>query len=252
MKENFRQSLLHVLKHEGGYVNHPRDPGGATNKGVIQRTYNGYLRRKGRTLQSVRFITDGEVADIYKTQYWDAVSGDELPSGVDYCIFDGAVNSGPSRSIKWLQRAIGAGADGVIGNETLGKILTVAPKTIINRVCDDRLGFMQRIKDKKGRRAWLTFGRGWSRRVKGVRTTSLEWADEVPAPEPQPVDVSDAVPKPPVNPTNTTAGVAVAVGVGAAAEQVAPGWGFWAGLGVGVALMAVLAVVIFVLNRRGS
>ena len=199
MQENFESALVHVLKHEGGYVNHPRDPGGATNKGVIQRTYNGYLRRKGRSLQSVRLITDEEVADIYKSQYWDAIHGDELPHGVDYCTFDAAVNSGPGRAAKWLQRAIVAKVDGAIGNETLGKVRTVAPDVIVNRMCDDRMSFLRRL------RHWSTFGKGWTRRVRGVRSVSLEWTKRNTAPLEPVHPVTDPLPKPSIG------GVAAAI-----------------------------------------
>lgn len=171
MKENFDAALAHVLKHEGGFVDHPKDKGGATNKGITQRVYNGYQRRKGRKpLQSVRFISDDEVRAIYHGQYWDAVKADELPHGIDYCTFDAAVNSGPSRGVKWLQRAVLANPDGTVGNETLGKVKTVPAYTIILRMCEDRMSFLQRLGN------WSTFGKGWTRRVNGVRKTSLEWA----------------------------------------------------------------------------
>lgn len=190
MQENFNAALELVLKHEGGFAHHKADPGGATNKGITQRTYNGYQRRKGRKpLQSVRFISDDEVRAIYHGQYWDAVKADELPHGVDYCTFDAAVNSGPSRGAKWLQRAVLANPDGMVGNETLGKVKTVPAYTIILRMCEDRMSFLQRLGN------WSTFGKGWTRRVNGVRKTSLEWAKREAGTDIVETDETDTLPK---------------------------------------------------------
>ena len=123
------QSWVNV--YEGGYVNHPRDPGGATNRGITQVTYNGFRRRHGRALQSVRRLTDAEHDYIYRTQYWNRVRGDDLPSGVDLAVYDWGVNSGPARSVKALQRAVGAKADGVMGPNTLAAVA---------RFCERRVG----------------------------------------------------------------------------------------------------------------
>jgi lysozyme family protein len=158
--------------HEGGYVDHPDDPGGATMKGVTQRTYNAYLRRRGRTVQPVREITDDEVEDIYRRQFWDAVRADELPQGVAYCVFDAAVNSGVDQAVKWLQRVIGAKVDGIVGEETLSLAEQTDPVHLINVFCDKRLAFMRRLSH------WPTFKDGWTRRVAEVRSQSLEWADQ--------------------------------------------------------------------------
>ena len=103
MKANFDKSLALVLVHEGGYVNHPKDPGGATNRGVTQAVYDAYRKTRGKAGQSVKFITDEEVNAIYKFQYWDRVQGDLLPAGLDYAVFDFAVNSGVGRASKYLQ-----------------------------------------------------------------------------------------------------------------------------------------------------
>lgn len=170
-----KESLARVLVHEGGYVNHPADPGGPTNKGVTQRVYDAY--RKGRKLatRSVKSITGDEVADIYDRQYWDAVKGDQLPAGVDYVVFDGAVNSGPSQSIKWLQRALGplytGSIDGVMGVGTLTAVKAVSNNdALIDRICNQRLTFLKAL------RTWRTFGKGWSDRVANVRSIGKAWA----------------------------------------------------------------------------
>lgn len=170
MQSNQKKSLGLVLEHEGGYVNHPKDPGGATNKGVTQKTYDAYRQRKGLALRSVRGITQEELLEIYDQQYWDKVQGDKLPEGLDYCVFDYGVNSGPSRAAKDLQRELGVSADGVIGLQTLAVIDGMSGlelETLIIRLCDRRLRFLKSLK------TWGTFGKGWASRVAGVREHSI-------------------------------------------------------------------------------
>lgn len=166
MKNNFEKALALVLEHEGGYVNHPKDPGGATMKGVTQAVYNAYRKLNGRGLLSVKYISDEELRAIYKFQYWDKVQGDFLPVGVDYAVFDFAVNSGVSRAAKYLQAVLGVAQDGQIGAKTLAAI--TSPANTINALCDRRVGFLRNLK------TFLTFGKGWTRRVQGVRAHALE------------------------------------------------------------------------------
>lgn len=168
MNTNFDKCLSLVLVHEGGYVNHPRDPGGATNRGVTQAVYDAYRKTRGRGQQSVKFITDDEVKAIYRFQYWDRVQGDLLPAGLDYAVFDFAVNSGVGRASKYLQAVVGAPQDGVIGARTLAAIQS--PKNAINALCDRRMSFLRNL------RTFLTFGKGWTRRVNDVRAHALEMA----------------------------------------------------------------------------
>lgn len=177
MRENFEIATKWMLAHEGGYVNHPKDPGGATNLGVIQRTYDHYRRRKGLATRSVRAITADEVAEIYKSQYWDAVRGDELPSGVDYAVYDFAVNSGPKRALEELQRVVGAKVDGIVGMETVGLTNAADPFAVIEALCNRRIAFMKRIKHRQtGALLWKTFGRGWQARVDGVLSGAITLA----------------------------------------------------------------------------
>jgi lysozyme family protein len=168
--DRFERAFALLAVHEGGYSNHPDDPGGATNRGVTQRTYDSYRARHGLERRDVRRITDAEVAEIYRGQYWDAIRGDDLPAGVAYCVFDAAVNSGPGRALRWLQAEIGATVDGVIGNETLGLAARRDPVRVIDGYCERRLTFMKRLKH------WPTFQNGWSRRVAEVRAQSTAWA----------------------------------------------------------------------------
>ena len=119
MKANFEKALAYVLEHEGGWVHHKLDPGGATNKGVTQAVYDGYRKMRGRGVQSVKFISEEEVRAIYKFQYWDRVQGDLLPTGVDYAVFDFAVNSGVGRASKYLQAVVGVAQDAARGGGAL-------------------------------------------------------------------------------------------------------------------------------------
>ena len=159
---NFEECTAWVLVHEGGYVNHPDDPGGATNKGVIQRTYDGYRRRMGQPTRSVRFITMEEVLDIYRDQYWNLVRADQLPSGLDYAMYDFAINSGPKRAVQFIQRLVGVEADGIMGNVTVGAILAKNDyESLISDLCYKRWNWLKTL------RHWKTFGKGWTRRVMG-------------------------------------------------------------------------------------
>ena len=163
MKENYPQALKQVLKYEGGYVDHPKDPGGPTNKGVTQAVYDNWRKSQNLSIQSVRAIADSEVAAIYKNLYWDRISGDLLPSGVDFAVFDFAVNSGVSRAAKTLQSVVGVTQDGVIGPATIQATKTYIAMTVTNK----RLAFMQSLS------IWSTFGKGWSARIADVKNQIL-------------------------------------------------------------------------------
>ena len=168
MEANFFKSLEMVLKHEGGFVDHPDDPGGATNKGITHKTYSDFLGRPLEDVDELKNIPDEHVQLIYKQGYWDKVKGDNLPSGVDFAIFDWAVNSGPGRAAKALQKAVGATADGAIGPKTLAAVEAADAAEIIKAVADDREAFYRSL------RTFNTFGKGWLRRNKETRDFALE------------------------------------------------------------------------------
>ncbi len=130
MKENFDAALKAVLKHEGGYVNHPKDPGGMTNLGVTKRVWEAWVK-KAVGEKEMRALTPAMVAPLYKKQYWDAVKADELPTGLDYLMFDFAVNAGPGRAIQTMQKALGTKPDGVIGPKTLQALKASDPTDLI-------------------------------------------------------------------------------------------------------------------------
>lgn len=163
----FEEALEHVLKHEGGFVNHPKDPGGMTNLGVTKKVWDEWIGRESSE-DEMRNLKPEDVAPLYKKMYWDRVKGDDLPSGVNYCVFDASVNSGTGRAAKWLQEAVGAVPDGAIGAKTLAKVAAHDADSLVNAYCDVRLNFLKSLK------TFDTFGKGWSRRVEGVRQTALD------------------------------------------------------------------------------
>jgi len=163
MKENYPQALKQVLKYEGGFSNHPNDPGGATMKGITQAVYDAWQRKNGLPTQSVRNISDAAVAAIYRQEYWDRIRGDDLPDGVDFAVFDFAVNSGVSRAAKYLQAVVGVTQDGQIGPQTIQATKTYVAMAVTNK----RLAFMQSLS------IWSTFGKGWSARIADVKNQIL-------------------------------------------------------------------------------
>ncbi len=168
MKQNYLIIQPWILAYEGGFVNHPKDPGGATNQGITQRTYDAYRRRIGHATQSVRLIDNVERDTIYRVQYWDAIRGDDLPIGVDAAVYDFAVNSGPSRAAKFLQRIVGVKQDGVIGLQTLDAVARMDSTQVIGQLCVDRMAFLRVARNPKtGALLWPDFGTGWTRRVMG-------------------------------------------------------------------------------------
>ena len=166
MKANFESCLANLLKHEGGYVHHPSDPGGITNLGVTKKVWEEFLGTPVPDSEMQR-LTPQLVTPLYKKLYWDKIKGDNLPSGVDYCVFDAAVNSGAGRASRWLQTAVGVEPDGSLGPKTFAAVEILHPKLLISRYCEQRLAFLHRLG------TWETFGRGWERRVKEVESTAL-------------------------------------------------------------------------------
>jgi lysozyme family protein len=170
MKDNFEQCLALVLKHEGGFVNHPKDPGGMTNLGVTKKVWEEYV---GHPVDeaAMRALGPQDVSPLYKQNYWDKIKGDELPRGVDYACFDLAVNSGVGRAAKTLQKAVGANPDGVIGRATLDAVASSNPRDLATQICDIRLAFLQ------GLPTFGTFGKGWTRRVEEVEKIAFNMVE---------------------------------------------------------------------------
>ena len=158
MQANYDKCLETILHHEGGYVNHPKDPGGETNLGVTKRVYEEFGGTK-----DMKNLTVEDVAPIYKKGYWDKMKGDELPSGLDLCVFDFGVNAGPGRSAKYLQTMIGTVADGGIGPNTLAKLREYVEEHGLAKSIDNFQEARQEYYEKLS--TFDTFGKGWTRRV---------------------------------------------------------------------------------------
>jgi lysozyme family protein len=215
MDRNFARALALVLKSEGGWSDNPADPGGATMKGVTLANFRRYVKADA-SKDDLRKISDAELATVYRRFYWDAVAGAELPGGVDYAVFDFAVNSGPGRAAKYLQAAVGAAQDGRIGPATLSAVGARPPGAVIDDLCDARLAFLRRLP------TWPVFGKGWSDRVRSVRAQALLMSAPQPAPSPSP-DPSD--PRSPPGPSTAPATTPLPAGVSVApAVERLPFW----------------------------
>ena len=169
MKENFDKSLALILKHEGLYIDHPQDPGGATMKGITLATFTEF---KGRAMskEELRAISDADVRAIYKSRYWDAVRADELKPGVDLLAFDMAVNKGVGRAAKLMQRGAGVTEDGALGPKSMAAINALDAADIIAKVSEARRDFYKSLK------TFPTFGKGWLRRVDETEKEALHAA----------------------------------------------------------------------------
>jgi len=169
MLGSYQKSLSLVLASEGGFVNRADDPGGATNKGITLATFRQFVKPSG-SIADLQALTAEQAGIVYRAQYWAKVAGDDLPAGVDYAVFDFAVNSGPKQAATSLQRVIGAAMDGVIGPNTLAAVRDRPPAAVITMVCNERLRFLERLP------TWPTFGKGWAARVARVQADALRMA----------------------------------------------------------------------------
>lgn len=153
-----------TLKHEGGYVNHPSDPGGPTNWGITIGVAREYWKKDAKAAD-IKAMPQSVAIEIYRKRYWDEVGGDDLPAGLDYAVYDFGVNSGPSRAKAYLALTKGSTEDR------------------IKQICDARLIFLKKLK------TWPVFGKGWGRRVSEVRALALKMAHGTAAPLPPPPDI---------------------------------------------------------------
>jgi lysozyme family protein len=167
MKENFDTCFELLLMHEGGYVNDPRDRGGMTNLGVTRRALEKWLG-SSVSEEKMRGLTPELVKPFYRSEYWNKIKGDDLPLGVDWSVFDWAVNSGNSRPVKALQHIIGATEDGILGSRTLAKLEEFDPKEVIVDMYATRKAFYN------GLAGFQTFGKGWARRNEETMHQALE------------------------------------------------------------------------------
>ena len=174
MKDNYDHCLGLILSHEGGYVNHPKDPGGETNKGITKRVYENWCIEQDLFQKDMKDLKISDVAPIYKENYWDRCKCDSLPDGVDLCVFDFGVNAGTGRGARFLQKCVGAVADGAIGPNTLRTVdefvALRGEEDLIVEYSEKRRNYYKRLK------TFSTFGKGWLRRVEETELEALKLA----------------------------------------------------------------------------
>jgi lysozyme family protein len=227
---SYDAALARLLAHEGGYANHPSDPGGPTKFGITLAVYRRYAKPDAKAAD-VKAMRAEEAKTIYRRHYWDALRCDELPAGVDCAVFDYGVNSGVGRAAKVLQRVCGVKDDGVLGPLTMAAVARQESKALIHAICDERLRFLRSLK------TWRVFGRGWGRRVDEVRAAALAMAIAVGRTQARSVLAADA--------GRSAAGGAVAA---ALAHQTGMAW--QAVMLVALAGAAAISLALHFLSRK--
>ena len=188
MKTSYEFCLDRVLAHEGGYTNHPADPGGPTNFGITIFDYRKYIKPDA-TAADIRAMKVDEAKTIYRARYWDAQRCDELPAGVDYVVFDYGVNSGTGRSGKVLRRALRLpDHSSIVNDEVIAAAKAAEANARVIAICDERRRFLQSLK------TWTVFGAGWDRRVTEVRSAALAMIADKAVPPPQPAHQPETQP----------------------------------------------------------
>jgi hypothetical protein len=172
-EQTFETAFQKLMKSEGGYVDHPNDPGGATNIGVTQRIYDGWRSQNGYAPQSVRNVTEDEARQIFRTMYWDKVGASSMPIGLDYALADFAYNSGPRRALLTLQKSLGIDQTGLWDEITSREVSHPSFSTTdaIGKLNNQRMAFL------KGLPTWDAFGKGWTNRVNEVGNSAI-WASQ--------------------------------------------------------------------------
>lgn len=198
MRENLSIALGLMFGHEGGYSNHPSDPGGPTKYGVTHKTLAAHRGVKSVTAAQVKALTLKEAEEVYRRSYWTQSGGDLLPPGIDYMAFDYGVNSGPARAIKSLQKVVGVAQDGIVGGQTVSAVKDYpgGQNKLIKAYAAERLRFL------RGLNTWGKFGNGWSRRVNEVQASALKMAAgaKPPSVASPPIDAGNAK----ANPADTS------------------------------------------------
>lgn len=228
MLDKFDACHAITAKWEGGWSDHPADPGGKTMYGITQATLSQYLGRPA-TATEIRSLTKQQALAIYRDRYWKCVSGDQLPPGVDLCVYDFGVNSGPDRAVKSLQTALGVKADGWIGELTLAALRNRNPSEVIRALCERREAFL------RGLPTFKQFGKGWMNRLSDVRLQALRMArgSSVVSTSADPIapegGTPKAIPAPPAEKTVSTEQKVggAAAGTGAVILVLGPLAGFW-------------------------
>lgn len=253
MSDKFDACHEITAKWEGGWSDHPADPGGKTMYGITQATLSNWLGRPASDSE-IRNLSRDTAKAIYRDRYWKRIGGDTLPPGVDLCVYDFGVNSGPDRAVKSLQAALGVKADGWVGDTTRLAAVGANKRALIDELCDRRLAFLKKLP------TWPKFGKGWSNRVADIRKRAMTMAAGGAQPEMGPLippqGTPKALPPPPVEKSVSTE-QKVGGALGGTAVVLGPVAAFWRDNKdvladpVFLAVAAVLAaVVIFLLLRK--
>ena len=252
MRDTYDSALRRILIHEGGYADHPADPGGATMRGVTQRVYDGWRAGAGMARRPVRQIEAGEVQAIYRQLYADKIAYDALPAGVDAVMLDAAVHSGPAQAAKWLQRTIGVTVDGNIGPATVAAAAAAGdPRALVRAIMERRRAFLRALG------TFNTFGEGWLRRVADIEAFAMSLisgaarpADPLPQPTGR-ATMADAAPRPSKKIGDAASGAGFATGAAAgglaeAKDALKPlaGDGGWIDIAIAGLALAGVALVI--------
>jgi len=170
MTDHFENCMPVMLRHEGGFSNHPEDPGGVTNLGVTKRNWERWVGRPV-SIEDMRRLTVADVKPLYRKRYWEPVAGDQLPRGLALCVFDFSVNAGPARAARMLQEMVGANPDGAVGRKTLEAlqafVLAHGEAAAVQRYMNARRSYYRRLP------TFRTFGRGWLRRCDETEASAL-------------------------------------------------------------------------------
>lgn len=164
---SFDAALRFVLRWEGGFVDHPNDPGGRTNKGVTQKVYDGWRMRQGQSPRDVRLIEDFEVDSIYASDYWVPPRCDLLETPLDLVQFDTAVNMGVGRAVRFLQASVRCEVDGDFGPATQRAVAQCDAGTVLGTYCDRREAFYRGLAQDNPKLA--VFLKGWLNRLNALR-----------------------------------------------------------------------------------
>ena len=241
MEANYPLCLRKMLRYEGGFANHPKDPGGRTLQGVTQAVYDNYRKKKGRSIQKLTAsmrgtpLWEAEMGEIYRGGYWLPVQGPTVNSGVDGALFDYGVNSGPGRAIRVAQKLVGRPVTGRLTADDVTAINRRSPAQLVEAICNERLAFVQSLK------TWKTFGKGWSSRIKDVRIYCTQLAlRQVPGG----MEPAEHGPGKAQVPSTTKKKGAVIAGGGGASAGV--GASVWDWLTANPAITAVICVTVIV------
>jgi lysozyme family protein len=213
MRATYDEAIARVFADEGGYSNHPSDPGGPTNWGITIADARMHWKPDA-SAADVRAMPKSVAAEIYRTKYAAAVRYDELPAGLDYVVLDYAINSGVARAGKVLRRWLGLPDDSAhVNDAVIAAVRTRDARAGIVWICDERLAFLKRLK------TWPVFGVGWSRRVAGARAAGLGMAGGQPPDVAIEAASSSGKGVVPVNSAAQKGTTGVIVAAGAAAAQ---------------------------------